>query len=65
MKYDDYITEFYHNNKRHDMSFIRYKNNETKKEKEEIVLFFCKYFPNYQFYNSLENTAFFYKKKDI
>ena len=65
MKYDDYIIEFYNSNKQLDMSFIQYKYNETEKEKEEIILFFCKHFPNYKFYNSLTHTAFFYKKKDI
>lgn len=65
MKYDDYITEFNYSNQQHNMSFIRYQHDETEEEKEEIILFFCKHFPNYKFYNSLEHTAFFYKKKDI
>lgn len=64
MKYDEYIAEFNNYSKQYDMSFIRYKHNETEDEKEDIILFFSKYFPHYKFYNSVECTAFFFKLKE-
>ena len=64
MKYDEYITEFNNYSKQYDMSFIRYKYNETENEKEDIILFFSKYFPRYKFYNSVEHTAFFFKLRE-
>lgn len=64
MKYDEYIIEFNNCSKQYDMSFIRYKYNETENEKEDIILFFSKYFPRYKFYNSVEHTAFFFKLRE-
>ena len=62
MKYDDYITEFLYCSKNFDTSFVKYKHDETEKEKEDIILFFCKHFPEYKFKNSYPHTAFLFKK---
>lgn len=64
MKYDDYITEFFCFSKNEDMSFIKYKHNETEEEKEDVIRFFCKHFPKYKFRNSYFHTAFIFEKID-
>lgn len=61
-KYNDYITEFMYFCKKYDISFVKYKNNETESDKEDIIKFFSEYFPEYKFYNSYQHTAFFFEK---
>lgn len=60
--YDDYITEFLYTAKQLDNSFVQYKHNETEEEKEDIIRFFYKHFPGYEFNNSYWHTAMMYKK---
>ena len=64
MQYDDYITEFLYCSEHYPISFVKYKYNETEDEKEEVIRYFSKHFPDYKFYNSFHHTAFFFKKID-